>query len=233
MVNGLKNCTDCVTCNEKISFFETLTKEELGILNIDRHSVQFKPDELIFKQGITATHIVSIIEGIAKIYIEGINNKNLLFGLAGPYELIEDPGLATEQKTHQFSVAALTHMKVCFIDAEKFNMVLQQNNAFANAVIRERSKGTVYFFEKLVSLTQKHMLGRMADGLLYLGNHFYKSTHFSLNLSRQDLADLTGMSKDSAIRILKDFEKDRIISLRGKEIRILKPDQLENISRLG
>jgi CRP/FNR family transcriptional regulator len=124
-------------------------------------------------------------------------------------------------------------MKVCFINAEKFNEVLHKNNDFANAVIRERSRSTVYFFEKLVSLTQKHMLGRMADGLLYLGNHFYRSTQFTLNLSRQDLADLTGMSKDSAIRILKDFEKDNIISLKGKEILILKPKQLENISRLG
>ena len=77
------------------------------------------------------------------------------------------------------------------------------------------------------------MLGRMADGLLYLGNIFYKSSHFMLNLSRQDLADLTGMSKDSAIRILKEFEKDRIIALKGKEIKILNPEQLQSISRLG
>jgi CRP/FNR family transcriptional regulator len=233
MVNGLKNCTDCVTCNEKISFFETLSNHELAILNEDRHSVRFKPNELIIKQGITATHIVSIIEGIAKIYIEGINNKNLLYGLVGPFELIEDPGLETDQKTHQFSVAALTSMKVCFINAQKFNDILKQNNEFANAVIKERSRNTVYYFDKLISLTQKHMLGRMADGLLYLGNIFYKSSHFMLNLSRQDLADLTGMSKDSAIRILKEFEKDRIISLKGKEIRILNPEQLQSISRLG
>jgi CRP/FNR family transcriptional regulator len=77
------------------------------------------------------------------------------------------------------------------------------------------------------------MHGRMADGLLYLSKVFFESDTFKLYLSRQEIADLTAMSKDSAIRILKDFERDRLITLKGNELSILNTDQLLNISLKG
>jgi CRP/FNR family transcriptional regulator len=54
-----------------------------------------------------------------------------------------------------------------------------------------------------------------------------------LHLSRQEIADLTAMSKDSAIRILKDFERDGIISMQGNQMSILDKDQLKDISLKG
>jgi len=233
MMEPNNNCTDCIFCNEKIPFFNLLSDRELELINDDRYSVRFKSDELILKQGITATHLITLIEGVAKIYIEGVNNKNLLYQLIGDWQLVEDPGLHTDDKKYHFSVAALTDVKVCFINAQNFLKVLQKNNLFANEVIKHRSQNTVYFFNRVISLTQKQMVGRMADGLLYLSNDFYKSFDFDLNLSRQDLADLTAMSKDSAIRILKEFERDQIISLKGRKIKIINMGQLKQLSIHG
>jgi CRP/FNR family transcriptional regulator len=85
----------------------------------------------------------------------------------------------------------------------------------------------------MISLTQKQMHGRMADGLLYLSKDFFKSDTFKLHLSRQEIADLTAMSKDSAIRILKDFERDGLIALKGNELSILDTEQLISISIKG
>ena len=84
-----------------------------------------------------------------------------------------------------------------------------------------------------MSLTQKQMHRRIADGLLYLANGFYKSSSFCLQISRQDIADMTAMSKDSAIRILKEFERDGIISLNGRALEILDMKQLHNVSQRG
>jgi len=73
----------------------------------------------------------------------------------------------------------------------------------------------------------------MADGLLYLSQDFYNDTAFDMHLSRQDIADLTAMSKDSAIRILKDFERDGIINTAGSRLEILDMQQLQDISLRG
>jgi CRP/FNR family transcriptional regulator len=187
---------------------------------------------MILKQGTSATHVLSLVGGIVKIYIEGIGNKNLLLNLLESWALIGGPGVHVDHKIH-YSVAALTDVTICFIDANHFKNVTEKNAAFANQLINHMSLRAVNMFNKLVSLTQKQMHGRMADGLLYLTNGFYKSDTFTMHLSRQDIADMTAMSKDSAIRILKEFERDGVISIDGRELKILDMLQLMEISQKG
>jgi CRP-like cAMP-binding protein len=228
----IHNCVECQDCTEISPFFNLLTKEELKIIDRNSYSVKFRSNELILKQGLPATHVISLVQGIAKMYIEGLHNKNLLYRLAGPSQLINVANAST-QELNQFSLTSLTEVQVCFIEAVNFQKVLESNGKFALEVIRHRNRHASYIYKKIISLTQKHMIGRMADGLLYLSNDFYQSKTFEMKLSRQDLADLTAMSKDSAIRILKEFEKDRIISLRGKRVHIINEEALSRISSNG
>jgi CRP/FNR family transcriptional regulator len=52
-------------------------------------------------------------------------------------------------------------------------------------------------------------------------------------LSRKDIADFSGISTESAVKLLKLFEKDGLIELYEKDIRILKQDTLLELSRKG
>jgi CRP/FNR family transcriptional regulator len=82
-------------------------------------------------------------------------------------------------------------------------------------------------------LTQKQMPGRVSDALLYLSEDIFESLEFDITLSRQDLADLCGLSKESVIRILKDFKTSRFIELSGNDLKILDRDALKRISVSG
>jgi CRP/FNR family transcriptional regulator len=175
---------------------------------------------------------MSLIEGMAKVYVEGLNNRNLLLRIIKPWTLIDEPGLQTREK-NQFSIAAITECKVCFIDATNFNQVLNKNSRFACEVIRHRSQHAIFCLDRMVSLTQKQMLARMADGLIYLSRDVYDSDIINLDLSRQDIADLTSMSKDSAIRMLKELEKDRVIDLNANDLHIRDQKALEQIAARG
>jgi CRP/FNR family transcriptional regulator len=85
----------------------------------------------------------------------------------------------------------------------------------------------------MVSLSQKQMHGRVADALIYLTEDIFESRHIGSWISRQDIADYTGMSKDSAIRILKEFERDSIILLEGRSIDVIDMQRLNSISANG
>ena len=202
------------------------------MIDKDRYSVRYKAGETILKQGTSATHVLSLIDGIVKIYIEGMGDRNLLLNLSKPWALLGGPGLHTDRKVH-YSVSALTDVSICFLDLDNFNKVMSRNCRFANQLIGHISNQAVILFDKMISLTQKQMHGRMADGLLYLSDAFFDSDSFKLYLSRQEIADLTAMSKDSAIRILKDFERDKIITLDGNQLSILDKRQLHDISLRG
>ena len=228
----VEGCEDCQECMHRAPYFKVLTQEELAIIDKDRYSVRYKAGETILKQGTSATHVLSLIDGIVKIYIEGMGDRNLLLNLQKPWSLMGGPGLHTDRKVH-YSVSALTEVSICFILLENFNKVMKNNCQFATELVSHISHQSVILFEKMISLTQKQMHGRMADGLLYLSNGFFEKESFKLYLSRQEIADLTAMSKDSAIRILKDFERDGIISLNGNDLSILDMDQLQDISLRG
>lgn len=225
-------CLDCETCTERSPIFAPLSNEDLALINKDRYSIEFNAGEIIVKQGTLGTKVLSLVNGLAKIYIEGYNKKNLLLSIVKPWDLIGGPGVHTDNKNH-YSVSAITKSTVCFIDPNNFNEVLRRNCMFSELMIKHISQKTIVNFGKMVSLTQKQMHGRMADALLYLSEVVFLSTSFNMVISRQDLADLSGMSKDSGIRILKEFEKDKIISLEGRNLVIFDLNKLKDISATG
>jgi CRP/FNR family transcriptional regulator len=79
----------------------------------------------------------------------------------------------------------------------------------------------------------KQMNGRMADTLLYIDSLKNEKPEIFQLLSRKDLADFAGISTESAVKLLKTFEKDGLIKLKEKDIQIINQNELLEISRKG
>jgi CRP/FNR family transcriptional regulator len=212
--------------------FQVLNDEELAIINKDRYSVRFHEGEVILKQGTRADYLISVVEGFAKTCIEGHNERNLILDYIKPWRLVGGPAAHVGEK-HRYSVIAVQETLVCFIDVKHFTKVLSMNGKFSEKVLIHCSGNYLSALERMVGLSQKQMHGRIADALIYLSKKIYESSVIGGEISRQDMADYTSMSKDSAIRILKEFERDEIIVLDGKRIEIISEDRLMEISQRG
>jgi CRP/FNR family transcriptional regulator len=211
---------------------KNLDKKESEIINSKRYEVKFRAGENILKQGTTSTHIVVLTTGSAKAYIEGFNGRNLILQIFKTWQIFGSPGLYVDNRYH-YSVTALEDSTACFIDAGSIKEVFRLDPNFAESFFNLCSSSTLVTFERFTSLTQKQMHGRIADVLLYLSREIYHSNEFELLLSRQDLADFSGMSKDSAIRIIKELENEGIIRAATKKISILQPETLQQIALKG
>jgi CRP/FNR family transcriptional regulator len=227
-----RRCIDCETCSDKAPIFKLLSKSEHALINKDSYSVKYKAGEMIIKQGTSATHIISLVEGMAKIIMEGSDNRKLILNILKPWQILGSPGIHSDNR-HHYSVVAIDRSLVCFIDKKKFNTVLHKNSKFAYTYIEYLSHISVNNLNKMHSLTQKNVQGRLADALIYLSNVVYTNSSFSSQLSRQDLADLSLMSKESVSRILKEFENDNVIKHDNKTIEIISTDKLFEISLKG
>jgi CRP/FNR family transcriptional regulator len=221
----------CVDCKCKNSIFSTLSTAELELINTNRYEVSFKAGEIMFKQGTPSPHFLCLTTGLAKLYIEGYG-KNLILSLVKPIEYILGPGIYVDSR-HHYSASAVEDSTACLVDVNTFKQILRGNSDFADEFIRRISIMTIFNFDQFISLTQKQMNGRIADALFYLSTQIYNSNPFEMTISRQDLADLSGMSKESAIRILKEFKNEGILSVDGKTLNILNPQQLRKISETG
>lgn len=221
----------CSKCNLKMNLFRFLDDDELQKINQTRHEVRFHKGETIFKQGGPFTHIACLTSGLAKIYIENDDKKNLILKILKPTELVGGPGFNVDFR-HHFSVSALTDSSACFIDINVFKEMLEQNRIFAMEFIKHINMASINYYEKMMSLTHKQMHGRIADTLLYLAK-VHNSNSFETALSRQDIADLSAMTKESAIRICKEFKTDGVIDYTVNKFVILNEEALRHISKTG
>lgn len=231
-MNFDKYCTGCEECNKRIPLFAPLTENELQLLNKDRYSVRFHQGEVILKQGTRADYQVSLIDGFAKMYIEGYQNRNLILDFVKPLRLIGSAGSQTNDKL-RYNVVAIRETLVCFIDLNNFKTILASNSKFAEQFLLLCSQNYLAALDRLVGISQKQMHGRVADALLYLSKEIYNSPTIGEEITRQDIAEYSSMSKDSAIRVLKEFERDQIIRLNGRQIIVLDSERLNKISDKG
>lgn len=226
------NCHNCNECNRRSPLLSTLNPEELTQINEDRFEATYRKGEMIFKQGSASSHILMLTSGLAKIYLESGSNRSLILKVIKPIQMFGGPGIFLDGRNY-YSATALVDSTVCFITQQKFRQAVRSNPDFAEKFIEHINRSAIYNFGKLADLTQKQMPGRVADAFLYLSTEIYNSSQFKLTLSRQDLADLTNLSKESVIRILKEFKQEGIIILKGDNVEIVKLDQLKQISAVG
>ena len=89
---------------------------------------------------------------------------------------------------------------------------------------------------RIVSLTQKHIRGRLAEALVILLDTYgleEDTCYLRGMLSREDLAGFANMTASNAIRTLAAFDTEGIIALEGKRIKLLNESQLRKVSLLG
>ncbi len=219
-------------CDAMQIFFDSLNSEQLKEVNANRFEVIFKAGETIFKQGSSLTHVTYILEGKVKILLEGDAGQVILLKILKQPALVGGPGFNTDYR-HYFSVVALDDTKTCFININLFKRLILSNQPFTMNLIADLNHEIINLYDRLKCLTHKHMNGRLADTLLYLSENIYQSPEFTTKLSRSDIANMSCMTNESAIRTLKDFKDSGVIDCKGDYFKILKRDVLLDISKKG
>lgn len=230
---SIEESPNCLICQNKSECFKKLNDKELENTDKGKVEIRFKKKEIIAKQGAFASHVMYIKEGLVKQYIEGSGgHKDVIINFFPPGKII---GLASlfGKSTFDFSVAAVEESTLCLIDINIIRGLINNNGEFSTTLIKKMSESTIYAYRQLYDITNKQLNGRLAGALLYLAKEVFRSRKFTLSLSRKDLADFTGMSTMSAIRVLNDLRNEGIIEDKNGSLEILKIEALEQISKTG
>jgi CRP/FNR family transcriptional regulator len=223
---------NCVYCTRKTACFHYLSKDELALFNANKTTIRYRKGETIIKQGTRFNQIISFNAGLAKLNIEVDKKRNLLLGLIRPSEILAGPGMFADN-LYTFSVTALIDSTICLLDVETFRKIFRSNEQFADKFLNSFSQRYIDTCQRFVSLTHKQMHGRVAEAIIFLAETIYNSDNFELYLSRQELADYTGMSKESICRVLKEFNDGNIVHTKGRMISIQDKKILRKIHEAG
>jgi CRP/FNR family transcriptional regulator len=219
-------------CDIQAPCFQMLSPEEVELVKASKTQVLFRKDDHLTKQGAFASYVLFLIKGLAKQYLEGDGVKNLNLRIIQPGEFVGLSAVFTKN-TFNYSSVALTDCQVFLVEKEAIARVVKKNGMFGFTIIKRYCEQNANLFDTLRTIMYKQMHGRMADALLYIDNLKRESADIFQLLSRKDMADFAGISTESAVKLLKQFEKEGLIELHDKDIVIVKQEALQDISRRG
>lgn len=97
--------------------------------------------------------------------------------------------------------------------------------------IRLLAKNVAEKEEQLLGLAYNSLRKRVADALMTLQQKYKKANNekFSIQISREDLANIAGTATESLIRTLSDFKSEKLIEIHAGEIVIVNEKKLATL----
>ena len=207
------------------------TKNADKFYDLLKTQICYKKGETIVKEGISVTNILYVIDGLVKVYIES-PDKNIIIKLLHSDDFIGLTSLFGDD-TYYFSASSLRETRICSIDREGIKDLITQCCEFSRELSNWYCKNYNIMLTKCLNLGLRQLNGKVANTLLYLNRDEFKGLDVFSYISRKDLAELSGMSTESVVRILSEFSDEKIIEIKGKRIEIKNLERLKIINQRG
>ena len=219
----------------KKSIFNVLTDEERELLYANHTCSLYKKGETIYNEGDKPMGLICLSEGKVKVYKEGVGGREQITRLAKPVGFIGYRALFAEEN-HIASAVAIEDSVICVIKKDTIFKLLKSNSELSINIIKSLAMELGFSNNRTVTLTQKHIRGRLAESLLFLIDTYgfeKDGKTIKIYLSREDIANLSSMTTSNAIRTLSSFSQEGVIELNGRRIKVNDLKILEKISDLG
>ena len=190
---------------------------------------------MIFKEGDNPTGLICLSSGKVKVFKEGISGREQIVEMTKPVGFIGYKALFAEEP-HTVTAVAIEDSVICIINKSSLYEVMLKNVNLAMRIIKMLASELEFSIHRTVTLTQKHIRGRLAESLIFLRDTYgFEGDGKTLKvyLSREDIANLSSMTTSNAIRTLSSFANENIINLEGRRIKIINMQELEKISVMG
>jgi len=219
-------------CDLQAPCFQALGDAEVALVKSSKTQVQFRKGDNITKQGTFASYILFIIDGLATQYIEDEGSKSFNTRIVRPGEFV---GLSSifSNNTFDYSSKAISDCQAILVDKNTLLQIINNNGAFGLGLFKRYTQKNANLYETLQAILYKQMNGRMAKTLLYINSFKADFPDIFQLLPRKDIADFAGISTESAVKLLKSFEKDGYLTLDGKDVTLKDEEALTEISRRG
>lgn len=217
------------------SIFKGLNQKEKETIAVHHSFALFKKGELLFKQGEKSRGLICLASGKVKVFKRGVGGREQILRMVRQQGYIGYKTLFSDN-TWTVSAAAIEDSAICILERNTLVKVLRNNADLALKFIKLISEELGFSNNRTVSLTQKHIRGRLAESLLMLRDTYGLEADgktLRITLSREDIAHLSNMTTSNAIRTLSNLASEGIIGLEGRRISILESVELEHICELG
>ncbi len=186
----------------------------------------YNAKEVLFDEDAKPRYLFFVKSGQIKLYNTNDYGKELIIKVCTAGDFIGYSALI-QKKPYHLSAAALESSEVYLIPQQDFQQLLYANKDVSAQLIKMLADNVIEKEGQLLSLAYHSVRKRVANALLSLCDP--EQAQPKIYIRREDLAQIVGTAKESVIRMLTEFRKDKFIKIQGSYILVLDQDGLRDV----
>ncbi|CUU48666.1 Crp/Fnr family transcriptional regulator [Clostridium beijerinckii] len=229
--NCCNNCRGGL-CASKVPIFENLNRDELvEIVNRINHK-EFSKGGVIFNEGNIANTLYFINEGKIKLYKYTKDGKEQILHILSEGDFFGELELIKPSK-YGFNSKAIEDAKICTLTKEEMKDIMMKNPEIGIKVLETVGERLSKVENLVQNLATNDVDSRMAYLIIELmekyGENVDGNISVKLPISREDMANYIGVTRETISRKLKKLEDENLIKIIGtKTIIIIDEEGLRN-----
>ena len=224
--------------SKKIAFvqilplFSNLSAVDCSTIISTAFEKSFRRRQTIFSEGDPALQVVMLLSGSVKITLIGLGGEEVILRLCGTGDVVggfqfsANSSQASTAQTVQPSTALVWHVT-------SFEKLLERFPAFRSNTVRLLEERLAELEQRFREVSSEKVGTRLSSELIRLSNRLGGGIRGTaeIRLAREELAQLAGTSLFTVSRLLHQWRKLGIVSIRREGIHVRDFDALERLSQ--
>lgn len=214
---------------KKTFIFSDFSEDELEAAVRLFHKKTYKKGVVIFHEGQPGVAFYLITSGRIKIFKLSEDGRELIFGIFGDGAIFGDVPVF-DGGVYPAGAATLVDTEVVYMSREDFERLITEYPRISLKVVRVLGKRLRQAHGFVMDIAMKSVPQRLSALLLRLAEEYGReedgATVIDLPLTRQELAELMGVTRETATRELSKFSRAGTIKLEGKKIYLVDRSKL-------
>ncbi|MEL7147597.1 MAG: response regulator [Bacteroidota bacterium] len=194
-------------------------------LTKDRKTRQYEKKENIYREGDFPHYLFQIKSGQVKTYKINSDGKEFIHDIKNPGDFLGQHALITNSNYTEFA-EALESVELLLIPRADFQEMIHHNRDIAAEFIKLLAKEVADKEAELLHLAYDTVRKRTADALVGLVE---KGDNEEIAISREDLSNMVGTATESVIRILSEFKKEGLITIKSGQVTVKELEKIRQI----
>lgn len=178
----------------------------------------FDRGEQVIREGDNAHFIYRIKEGRVLLGRSHEYGRDYILAEQGPGEYFGIPSVLEAEPFHYSAKVGTTTLVCELLPKEKFLQLINQERTVAEALMHLLAGRVVERSNQLVHQAYDSVRRRTA---LILCDLYERYGGGDIQLSREELAQMVGATKESVIRAISDFKRDKLLTTEGRKVKLL------------
>lgn len=194
----------------------------------------YQKSGILFEEGDHPQGVYFISKGTAKLSKTGAYKKDQILRFCKEGDILGYRSLLCGEEFGA-TAEAMEEMEIIFVPSNIFLEMLEADPKLSYAMLQKIAFELGEASKTITYLAQKTVRERLAEVLLLLEQKLGTDPEgfIKISLTREEIANLVGTATESAIRLISEFKKDKLIVAEGRNIRILDHQKLRKVGHVS